>query len=218
MPLTNLSLSTKQLRKYFIELTVEQRNRLLDILHLNVSVLNDMVEDLLTYEKFSIKSLHYSFLHVNINEAISNVIQQLEPKVQNKHLSIAKNTLADYVLLGDQKRIEQAIRIVLDNAIKYSSEISGISILSYIRLPTSKQRKEPSLVIAIEDHGLGIPKEDLTHIFERFFRSNNVKGHQGTGIGLSLAKEIIDYHGGTIHLDSELNQFTTVTIELPNKN
>ena len=150
-----------------------------------------------------------------INEAFSNVIQQHEPKVQNKLLSIAKNTLADYVLLGDLKRLEQAIRIVLDNAIKYSTENSDISILSYLQL---KQRKEPSLVIAIEDDRLGIPKEDLTHIFERFFRSNNVKGHQGTGIGLSLAKEIIDYDGGTIHLVLELNQFSTVTIELPNKN
>ena len=218
VPLTNLSLSVKQLRKYYLQLTTDQRNRLFDILNLNVSVLNDMVEDLLTYEKFSIKSLHYSFLHFTINESINNVIQQLEPKIQNKHLSIAKNTLAEYVLLGDQKRIEQAVRIVLDNAIKYSPENSNISILSYLRLSNLDQRKEPSLVIVIEDHGLGIPKEDLSHIFKRFFRSNNVKGHQGTGIGLSLAKEIIDYHGGTIHLNSELNQFTTVTIELPNKN
>ena len=218
VPLTNVSLSAMHLKNHSLELTVDQKNHLYDILNINITTLNDMVEDLLTYEKFSIKSLYYSFLHFNINEAIGNVVIQLEPKIQHRHLTIVKDTLAEYILIGDQKRIEQAIRIVLDNAIKYSPENSAISIVSYLHVNSLNQTKEPLLRIVIEDHGIGIPKEDIPHIFKRFFRSNNVKNHQGTGIGLSLAKEIIDYHGGSIYLNSELNQFTSVTIELPNKN
>lgn len=69
--------------------------------------------------------------------------------------------------------------------------------------------------IAIRDKGFGMSKEDLTHSFERFWRSDRFRNIPGTGLGMSIVKEIIDYHQGLIEIDSALNQGTTVTIWLP---
>jgi two-component system sensor histidine kinase VicK len=110
----------------------------------------------------------------------------------------------------DRDQIDQVLDNLVSNAIKYTLDGGLIEI--------SARRPEPNLIaISVKDTGIGIPKKDLNRIFERFYRVDKARSRNmgGTGLGLSIASEIVKAHGGSIALDSELNEGTTVTVTLP---
>ena len=115
------------------------------------------------------------------------------------------------VLNADRKLLKQALRILVDNSVKYTPENGSIKISSYVR----KNR----LILEVSDTGLGIPKEDLPQIFNRFYRADKsrTKESGGHGLGLSIAKLIIDKHEGKIEVESTLQVGTTVRMILPMK-
>ncbi len=121
--------------------------------------------------------------------------------------------IADRLLFyGSADKLKQAIRVFIDNAIKYTPDGGNIKI----KLQTSERHA----LVAIEDNGIGISAEDLPHIFDRFYRADksrsrladNPQKTGGTGLGLAIAKIIVEQHRGKIHVDSELNGGTRVTI------
>jgi signal transduction histidine kinase len=112
----------------------------------------------------------------------------------------------------DFSRLERVLANVLDNAVKYSPEGAPIAI----ELHAEVSPDNAWAVVSVQDRGLGIPSQDLPHVFERFFRGSNVPdGSAGTGLGLSGARQVVEQHGGQIELDSELGVGTRVTIRLP---
>jgi signal transduction histidine kinase len=112
----------------------------------------------------------------------------------------------------DFSRLERVLGNVLDNAVKYSPERAPIAIELHAEVSPNNEWA----VATIRDEGLGIPTQDLPHVFERFFRGTNVPDSSaGTGLGLSGARQIVQQHGGQIELDSELGVGTRVTIRLP---
>ena len=114
-------------------------------------------------------------------------------------------------ITADRQRIEQVIINILSNAVKYTPDGGRIDIELKV------QRARRNLVLTIRDNGIGIPKEDLDHLFERFYRveKSRTQDAGGTGLGLAIAKELVEAHGGTISIDSVLSEGTTVRIELP---
>lgn len=108
---------------------------------------------------------------------------------------------------GEVKLLERAFINLMDNACKFSKNHSVDIYIS---------TKNSFISLEFKDQGIGIPKEQLHHIFEPMFRSENARGIEGNGIGLSLVKKIIELHGGSIHLDSEQNKGTTISIQLKN--
>jgi signal transduction histidine kinase len=112
-------------------------------------------------------------------------------------------------LTGDSLRLEQVLYNLLGNAMKYSPHGGTITL--------SIAEQDNTVVIAIHDQGMGIPADDLPHLFERFYRASNVSvdNISGVGIGLYVVKEIVSLHGGTVTIQSEEGQGSTFTIRLP---
>jgi PAS domain S-box-containing protein len=112
----------------------------------------------------------------------------------------------------DQVRLERVFDNLLSNAAKYSLNDRPI----HVKVLLEPQSEGASALVAIQDHGVGIPSPDLPHVFDRFFRGSNVHGSiAGTGLGLSGAKQIVEQHGGVLSLDSQEGVGTTVTVRLP---
>jgi PAS domain S-box-containing protein len=107
----------------------------------------------------------------------------------------------------DQNLLKQVFGNLLSNAVNYSSDSSNI----YVRLT----HEENQVIFQVQDEGVGIPAEELPHLFEPFYKIGNGTNGSGAGLGLAIAKRIVDLHGGTIDLHSEINVGTTVTVTLP---
>jgi signal transduction histidine kinase len=112
-------------------------------------------------------------------------------------------------MMGDPKLLFQVFSNLVSNAIKYSPSGGPIEISAGIE---TKQ-----VVVAIEDHGIGIPAKDLDRLFERYHRGSNVSGIVGTGVGLYLVKMVVDLHGGSIAVKSKEGEGTRFTVRLPIK-
>lgn len=166
-----------------------------------------LVEKLLFLSRSDKKTQKIEMEDFYINELIDEVTKETNLIDKSHHI---ENTLNDKLLVNaDSKLIKEALRIFIDNSIKYTPEGGKISIDSF------KEKNE--LVISIEDTGIGISKEDLPNIFNRFYRADKsrTKKTGGTGLGLSIAKWIILAHKGTINVKSEINVGTKITLYLP---
>lgn len=146
---------------------------------------------------------------LDLDDITYQAIKQLAHKTEQKHITL-KTTISPVQVMGDQQALEQLIVIILDNAIKYSHKKTTVTI--------SLKTHEANAVLTVKDRGVGIPADDLPHIFEHFYRSQNTTATErtsGYGLGLPLAREIIKAHAGHIAIESKEQQGTTVTIVLP---
>lgn len=110
-------------------------------------------------------------------------------------------------IYGNQERIAQVFTNLVVNAAKYSTQNKDIVI--------SSQKKDSMVVVSVQDFGVGIPKEELKHIFDRFYQTKQQKAYPGLGLGLYISTEIIKQHGGKIWVDSEPGKGTTFYFSLP---
>lgn len=124
-----------------------------------------------------------------------------------KQIEVKSNIQSNVMMFGDENKIMRAILNILDNAIKYTPKKK----LIYISLHKSMNEAH----IDIKDSGVGIPKSDLDHIFERFYRGSKTAKMLGSGLGLAISQGIINVHKGTIKIDSIVGKGTTVKITLP---
>ncbi|WP_246599473.1 sensor histidine kinase [Clostridium lacusfryxellense] len=145
-----------------------------------------------------------------INELIDEIIK--ETKLIDSFHVITTNINEKSTIYADKKLIKQSLRIFIDNSIKYTQVGGSIKINSYL--------KKKNLIIDIIDTGMGIPKEDLPYIFNRFYRCDKSRAKEsgGTGLGLSIAKWIIGMHNGSIVVVSRPELGTTISVGIPIKN
>ena len=136
---------------------------------------------------------------VDIVKVMKEVVEDLDPMARKAHVGIIlkKNQERLYKAQGDAKRIEQVFQNLLSNAIKYSQPSAG-----FVRLDIHDM--EDHFLIEVADNGMGIPEQDLSRIFERFYRVEKSRSRDvgGTGLGLAIVKHIVEGHGQTIHATS----------------
>jgi two-component system phosphate regulon sensor histidine kinase PhoR len=146
---------------------------------------------------------------VSINEVLKEVISNCTELANEKSINIKFiNSKKDSIVKGDKEKLTVLFKNILDNAIKYSSPNTEISF--------EANSKNGKVLIAISDQGIGIPKKDILRITERFYRSDNGKKLkiEGTGIGLSIVKHIINQHEGELRISSIEGKGSEFTVEL----
>jgi len=146
---------------------------------------------------------------LSVYEIISNAHKKVSALANQKHITVSIDA-TDSTIEGNASEITEALIIILDNAVKYSNRHTTIKITT--------ENTNQLVSIHITDQGIGISTRDLPHIFERFYRADKSRSQaEGFGLGLSIAKNIIEEHNGTITVASKVNKGTTFSITLPLK-
>lgn len=172
-----------------------------------------LVRDLLQLSNIDYQQSKWNKKAVDLKEIIEETILKLDVPAKNKEQQVCFNSKGlkenETIIYADGDRIGQVILNLLSNSIKYTPKGGHINIDIGLQGDT--------LVLGMEDNGIGIPKEDLERIFERFYRVDKARARElgGTGLGLSIAKEIIEAHKGTIEIFSEEGKGTRTVIHLP---
>ena len=169
--------------------------------------INRIIENLLMLARFENKEVSFEIKPLNLGQLIQNILDDIKILSEQKVIQINFSLEESIVLEEDESQLRRAILNVLDNAIKYTPENGKV----FVTL-----KKENNIAeIKISDNGIGIAKENLPFIFDRFYRVDKSRNTNGFGLGLSIAKSIIETHKGKIKVESQPSQGTTFTISLP---
>ncbi len=204
-PLTTIRTSTYLLRVKHPEISMKH----VDVIEAEVDHLGRLVEDLLTLARLD-SAPGFEFAPVDINSLIENALVSLRLLAVEKQQSLTYTSDPRApVVRGDTLELDRVLVNVVTNAINYTRLGGEISV----RTSTDDQ----FVTIVITDNGFGIAEEALPHIFERFYRVDNARGSKtgGAGLGLPIAKKIVEAHGGTITVESTFGAGSTFSIRLP---
>jgi two-component system sensor histidine kinase ResE len=172
--------------------------------------LTRLVEDLFDLTQMEEGKLRLSQEPVKIDEVIRKMIHTTEPKANAKNITLSYHPCTPSpVIRGDYGRLSQVLFNLLDNAIRHTTNGGKIMV--------ETEMHEAYVRISINDNGSGIPKEQLSYVWERFYRvdPSRTKVSGGTGLGLAIVKQIIEGHQGSVDITSESGEGTRVTITLP---
>ena len=169
--------------------------------------MRNLIQKLLFLAKGEITKINTKFIDIDANEMVHQIHSDtvVSIKTHSFHLETGK----DYKIKGDETLLQQAIRALIENAVKYSEPHTNVYIKSFIKDGFGR--------ISIRDEGVGISDEDAKRIFDRFYRVDlsRTKATGGTGLGLAIVKRIVEIHNGRIEIDSKMNKGTEISIVLP---
>lgn len=183
----------------------EEKDLGLNIIQGETKRLIKIVEELLDFSRYQKNKMDFNMDKVDVEKLLKEVVNQYRVKAKEKQLDLhlkIQNKLKS--VEGDSDRLKQVFINLLENSYKFTDIGGNIEVDAFM--------EGDSLYIIIEDNGIGIEEENLSKVFEKFFKENANK--PGSGIGLSLCKEIIKAHNGEIFIESEKNQGTIITIKL----
>ncbi len=188
-----------QTEQRFLEVIVRESDRMTKI-----------VQDLLTLSRFDAGSIEFDFQRFSFEKSVQDVYnaQLLEAQKHRHNFGLQfESDLPEIV--GDRARIEQVLINMLSNAIKYTPDGGRIRMSAGVR--------GENVWCTVRDNGIGIPKEDINRVFERFYRVDKARSREsgGTGLGLSIAYEIVQRHDGNMTLNSQKGKGTAITVTLP---
>jgi signal transduction histidine kinase/Tfp pilus assembly protein PilF len=200
------------------DLTDDERYaKLLEILEQNMLRLSSTVNDVINISKLTSNEMKFKLSEIDIKETVEEVIHRNEP-IFDKRNQAFHSEIQDNIgsIEGDKIHLQQAITNILNNAIKYTPDGGEISVSVF--------RDRKNLYIRIKDTGIGIPEDELNNIFMKFYEVQDISHHSsgtyqfksgGLGLGLSIAKEIVEGHGGYIDVKSQVEKGSSFTIILP---
>jgi signal transduction histidine kinase len=206
-PLSSLSTATYLLLRP--EMSREQQEQIVTNLHNETLRLNSLASAFLDLARLESGRVQFRKSLFDLNDLLHECCDAMESKAQeaNIQLSVVASG-GPSTLEADRDTIKQVVLNLLSNALKYN-RVNGSVIIK-------TESSESQLMLTVQDSGVGIPEEALSHIFEKFYR---VREHEsiasGTGLGLSICKQIVQGHGGTIEIKSKLGIGTKIIISLP---
>lgn len=166
-----------------------------------------LAENLLLLARFESKEVFPEKKRLDLNPVVRGIVSNVRAMAESKKISLFCRADGVLFLEADEGQMKTLFLHILDNAVKYTENGGRITVTS--------QKIGPSAVVRIEDTGTGITKEEIERIFDRFYRTDKAMANAGYGLGLSIAKSIVDAHNGSIKVESELSKGTVFTISLP---
>ena len=208
-PLTTIKSYTETLLDGAME-NKEYTINFLKVIDSETERMTRLVKDLLQLSKLDYDNIQWNMKKISIYKIVNECVYRMNISAKQKSQVLEFNSDLDIPeIMGDKDRIEQVIVNILSNAIKYTPEKGKILVNLCLA--------EDEIIVKVSDNGIGIPKEDLPRLFERFYRVDKARSRMlgGTGLGLSIARQIVDAHKGEIKIQSEYGQGTEVFISLP---
>jgi two-component system, OmpR family, phosphate regulon sensor histidine kinase PhoR len=189
----------------------DQAFQFVQVIKRHTDRLTKIVEDLLMLSKIETKEFQLKTESISLPNLMDDIIDFLKEPAEKKKISLSRReTPSSLAIRADRSYLEQILINLLDNAIKYTPE-GGRVIVS------AAEKDSKDIQFSIEDNGIGIPKEDLSRIFERFYRVDKGRSKElgGTGLGLSIVKHLVQAHGGKVWVESQLGKGSTFYFSLP---
>lgn len=209
-PISSISLASQMLQDPAVGKTPQTLKHISSVIHDETKRLSFMVEKVLQMSVFEREKSILKLNEIKINSLIKDIISNFSLKVTNKGGKIiSKLEATNDLALIDEVHFTNVIFNLMDNALKYSDKPLLLTI--------ETRNEKNNLVISVEDNGIGIQKDDLKRIFDKFYRvsTGNLHNVKGFGLGLAYVKKIVTVHKGTIKVESEPNIGTKFTITIP---
>ena len=188
----------------------DERKRILEVMERHSNRLELLVEDLLVLAQLesAIPNVHWG--DVDLSTLFREIVADWEKKIARKKMKLVVDVPASLpIIRADEARLHEILYNLLDNAVKYSQDNGEIRLTA--------ERNAAEVTLSVIDNGVGIGKEDLPRVFERFYRADKARSRElgGTGLGLSIVKHIAQLHGGRVEAQSDLGRGTTIRVVLP---
>jgi signal transduction histidine kinase len=211
-PIATITVAIEGLQKFNALNDVEKTQRYLQTSRAELSKLNNLVSKVLNIAAFENKDVDLVKEMINVDELINDMItsEQLKADKKVKFTYVNKDNIK--VIYADKLHFGNVLNNIIDNAIKYTNEPVDIIITCF--------KQNNNAVFSVKDNGMGIPAGHISQIFDKFHRvpAGNVHNVKGTGLGLSYSKYIIEAHGGTIAVKSEINAGSEFIVSIPLSN
>ncbi len=218
-PLTTIRASAQLLERLRERMSAEKQSEYLHDIQQAVDTMAHLMEDILYLGKADARGLDFSPAPVHVIALCESIINGFEIMPENEHRIVAHITgILPEPMLLDEKLLRQILTNLLSNALKYSPlEQSVYFSMEFLaenhHSATTKQ--QGMMRFSVKDSGIGISEEDQKHLFEPFYRADNVGSISGTGLGLTIVKQAVETHGGTITCKTALNRGTEFVVVIP---
>jgi signal transduction histidine kinase len=198
---TNLELARDEqnasARSFYLSRAQEQGQRL-----------EALVKSLLDLSRIEAAEAKSGFAPVDFSQRVREIGEQFASRAEQTEREFKMNIIDEsMIVMGREDQLQQVLINIFENALKFTPKDGSISV--------SLERSADDLTLIVMDTGIGIPPEDLPHLFERFHRGRNVSGYRGNGLGLAIVRAIANAHGGSVAVHSASQQGTLVTFSLP---
>ncbi|MCJ7649276.1 MAG: ATP-binding protein [Candidatus Lokiarchaeota archaeon] len=215
-PISVLIMSLDLLDNHREKVALDVQKKLQEGIKRNIYLLKDLVDDILMLSRIDERKIKLKWEEYNPLLIINNILTLMEPIGNAKNITFSTDIDQEIKLYGDPIKIDQIFRIFIDNAIKFSKESNKIEIsaINHYKGKYNTDEKD-GVLFQIKDYGIGILVEELPSIFLRFFRSEQVSDIPGSGLGLSIAKELLKLHDGEVWAQSDYGTGSTFFIFLP---
>src|SRR5205085_2235668 len=195
-PLNTVLGYTRMLRRDDQRMSNEQRDRAMDALERNAEALNRLVNDVLDTSRIVTGKLRLSLETCSVASIVTDAIDTIRPSAEAKEIAVHSQVEGVPSVLGDPDRLQQVIWNLMSNAIKFTPKGGTVTIRAH--------RRNGSVHLVVRDPGIGIAREHLPYVFQRFWQAHTGASREfaGLGIGLALARHLVEMHGGSIRVES----------------
>ena len=212
-PISTISLAAQMLNDESVVKSPVMFKHISGVINDEAKRLRFQVEKVLQMSMFDRQNTNLKMREVDMENLIEGVVKTFTLKVQNIDgtLEFLHDGVDNAYVMGDEMHLTNVIFNLLDNAVKYKRDDVNLKLVVTLR------NQDDHLVVVVSDNGIGIKKEDVKKIFEKFYRVHTGNRHdvKGFGLGLAYVKKVVDAHNGTIHAESEYNKGTNFIITLP---